>query len=263
MASSLYRAQLPQVFPPWLRRIVGTQLLAGIGAILDEQVDRLADGVKLRFPGVGDASALPYLGRDRRIRRGITEGDASYASRLRQWLDAHRIRGGPYALLEQLRAFWLSDFNVRIDVVYRNYNRRFWIGTDGVITGDFITGWGGDDGPWARTFHVFFHLGDQSDANNALVTGTGAELVTDDGDTIVAPIVNAESISAVDAEMFKLVPREWSAAHIQYVTIVLLYEAGGVEARCWNYPQPVPTWADWGASGATWGGPSPVVLTTE
>ena len=263
MASTFFATRLPTILPPWLRRTYGGKLLAGFADVLDDQVDRVSDGVKLRFPGVGDASALGYLGRDRRIRRGPAELDANYVARLRKWWDAHRTRGGPHALLQQLRDFWLSEFSVRIDVVYRAYNRRFWISTAGVVTDDFITGWSGDGGPWARTFHVFFHLGDMVDASNRLVTDEGDALVTGTGAYLVAPMVSANQITALAAEMFKLVPREWSAAHIQYVTVVLLYSIGAVAARCWNYPQPVPTWSAWGASGATWGGPIPVVLTTE
>ena len=261
MASSAYRASLPLVFPPWLRRIVGTKLLTALGFILDEHVDRLVDGAKLRFPGLGDESALGNIGRDRKIRRGIVEPAETYARRLRLWLDSHRRRGGPYALLEQLHAFWLDDFNVRIDVVYESPTRR-WIDEDGVITADELTSstWNGDGGPWAQSFFVFFHLGDMSTAERVVTDEDGEPIVDELGDPITVPIVNAGVVSDVDAEMLKLVPREWSAAHIQFPTVILLYEVDGVAARCWDYPEPVPTWAEWEASGALWGGPVPITL---
>jgi len=257
MASTLYESVMTRVGPPWLRRVVGVKLLGSIGEVVDTHVDRIASGVRRRFPGFDSDDSLAQIGRERRIRRGHLESGATYARRLRGWWDAHRARGGPYALLAQLYAFFLDVYDPRIDVVYQSGTRR-WIdaGGGGVVTRDAVTWTGDGSGRWAQTFFVFICLADGIE--NFLVDEAGRFLVDEAGRFLVAPLMSGGTVDDEDAEVFRCIPREWSAAHIAYVTIILLY---GV-ARCWNYPQPVPTWTDWGAS-TTWGGPQPVTLIAE
>ncbi len=252
-----------RVSPPWLRRTHGARVMEGVADILEQLTERFIQGVKVRFPGAPprpvDLAALALTGRGRRIRRGPNEAAETYARRLRGWWDAHRTRGGPYALLEQLRAFFLDWPSARMDVVYAAGTRR-WMDEDGAITRDAIV-WDADgSGEWAHVW-VFFHLPD------AIVVAVD-ELTTQGGDTLVTqdeePLMVTETISPADLsenyeEIFRAIPREWTTAHVPYVTVVLLFST----ARLWNYPQPVPTWAAWGASGATWGGPVPVVLIAE
>lgn len=272
--SKLYKSTLERIGPPWLQRLVGKRLLGSIGEVLDEQVDRLADGVKLRFPGLGDESALPYIGRDRLLRRGVVETAATYALRLRAWWDAHRLRGGPYALLEQLHAFWLGELDVRKDVVYYSGTRRS-IDPGGTITADAIS-WSADgSGKWARVW-VFFHLWSSLVTDSGalfttdtgetivvdfatmtawlhpLVTGAGDTLITDTGDTLIADPVPSGSLPDADAEMLKLIPREWTAAHIDKTTVVLLFGT----AELWDYPAPVGIWDD----GGVWQTNDPIQL---
>lgn len=258
MARILFKTGLLRVLPPWLQRAIGKKLVDSISEQIDDLDNRLVDGVKLRLPAdAPDPTALGMIGRERRIRRGPAESPITYARRLRRWLDDHKGRGGPYALLYQLDGFWQDSLNVRMDVVYQSGTRR-WISAattveESVITRDSVV-WGGDGtGKWAR-FWVFFHL--TGGLENVLITEDGDTLITEDGDVIVAELLTGGSVTDEDAEMFRIIPREWSAAHIDQIVVALLYGL----ARLWNYPQPVPTWAAWGASGATWGGPVPVLL---
>lgn len=256
----LLSTRLLQACPPWLQRTVGGKLMLSIGEVVDSIAQAGADGVRARFPTeTSDALALALIGRERRIRRGPGEGAVTYTRRLTDWWDDHRERGGPYPLLRQLYAFWLDSLNVPIDVVSQ-LGSRYQMDTAGAVVRDSITwdGHGGDLG-WAYIW-VFFHLDDTFPVE--LITEACEALVTDEGDELVALIPTADAIAAfssADEETFLAVPREWSAAHIPYVTVVLLYGLG----RLWDYPQPVPTWDEWEASGATWDEPGPLILTTE
>lgn len=253
--SVLYQSTLKRKLgPPWLQRIVGSKLMGAIGEVLDDHLVRLTDGLKLRFPGIGvdDDGALPYIGRDRLIRRGPSELAATYAARLRLWWDSHRTRGGPYALLHQLYEYFLADLNVRMDVVSQLGNRH-WIDAAGVITHDQIS-WGGG-GPtaafgWAHVWVIFYldHL------YVRLVDEDGNPLVTDEGDYIVVDTLASGTIPESAAENFRVIPREWSAAHIPFITVVLLY--GSVEL--WDYPVPVGQWDD--PPGATWQTTDPIQI---
>lgn len=130
--------------PPWLQATNGAKIVLGIGDVLDAAITRSSDAVKARFPvDDPDPTGLALLGAERRIRRGPGEAATTYARRLRPWWDAHRLRGGPYELLRQMRAFLRDRYNVRIDVVAQSGNRHWIDPATDVITHDPIT-WGGN-----------------------------------------------------------------------------------------------------------------------
>lgn len=252
MALSFERT-IKRLCPPWLQRTVGVALMGAIGAELDGLLDRVDEGVRLRFPDAlaDHAEALARIGRERRIRRGPGENATTYASRLLPWWDEHRVRGGPYALLRQLHAFFLARLNVRMDVVYHSGTRR-WADEAGTITRDAVT-WDADGSDDWSQFWLFFYVGE----SDTLVTLDGDTLVTLGGDGLVT-LGGAAGLGSDEEEILSAIPREWSAAHILRITIVLLYGT----ARLWNYPQPVPTWAEWGVE-SNWGGNSPTIYVLE
>lgn len=226
MARLAFVTGLVRTMPPWLRRTRGLRLLEAIGEQIDDVIDRTAEGVRLRFPHhlTPDPGALALTGRERRIRRGPAEPAATYAKRIRTWWDAHRTRGGPYALLGQLYAYTVDWLNVPIDVVYYSGTRRA-MDAAGAITRDAIT-WGADaSGHWAR-FWVFFYVTDPIPGADAfLVTEDSDFLTTEAGDFLVASTgIAPDALSSADEEIFKAIPREWSAAHIDKISIVLLWD---------------------------------------
>jgi hypothetical protein len=167
--------------------------------------------------------------------RGPGESAATYASRLRIWLDSHRTRGGGYALLDQLFAYWRSALDVQIDVVAASGGREI-VDANGAITHDAITWTGGGDlaAFWAQDW-IFFHM--PSSINLTVIADTGEEIATPT-DTVIASVplsffagVLPESI----AESFRVVPRSWAPAHLKRCTIVLLYGNGW----CLGYPSDV------------------------
>lgn len=260
MARLYLASALVQISPPWLGRTVGGKVMRGLADELDALTDRLVEGVKARFPGLVTVETLPLIGRERRIRRGPGEDGTTYARRLRTWWDAHRTRGGPYALLGQLYAFFLDWLDVRMDVVYYSGTRRWQdAGGGGVVTRDAVT-WDADGtDEWAKVW-VFFYVPESIPRSSAyLITFGGDRIVQfDGGGILLVESIAPDELTAEEAEVFKAIPRDWSAAHIKLTTVVLLWGA----RRLWNYPQPVPTWSAWGASGALWGEP-PVVLEIE
>lgn len=203
-----------QVAPPWLRRTRGARLLRAFGDVTARVFHATSDGVAARFPGAVDGAtdALPYIGRDRRILRGPAEDDATYAARLRTWWDAHARRGGPYALLEQLYLYLVNTEPRQWDLVYRNGVRFVLDGETGEIDRDKI-----DDytvaPQWARA--VLFMLFD-----------------------------DYPEISLAQRDAYTAIPREWSAAHMQPIPTVAIWD-GGV----WGYPRG----QSWGDAGRTWG----------
>lgn len=259
MARLYFSSALLRASPPWLQRLVGARVMQGLVDEIDALTDRLVEGVKLRFPGVVSDETLALLGRERRIRRGPSEDSTTYARRLRTWWDAHRGRGGPYALLAQLRAFFVDWLSMQMDVVYHSGTRR-WMDAAGAITRDAVT-WGADGTAlWAQVW-VFLHVPSTIPRSSAerVTAGGGVERVTAGGGAtrIVIDSIAPDDLTAEDEATFEIIAREWSAAHVLRTHVVLLWN----DRRLWNYPQPVPTWAEWGAT-STWGEP-PVVLEIE
>lgn len=216
--------------PPWLRRRYGKPLILGLGDTLDVLAQNAADAVKMRFPtATVDADALSYTGRERRIDRGPGEPASTYAARLRIWLDSHRTRGGAYALLAQLFAYWRVDLNVPIEVVAASGARES-MDINGVITRDVVDWTGGGDLStfWAQDW-IFFHV---SGLTATWVDGDDDTMVDDLGDEIVFDVLSGGALTDDEIEALSLVPSTWRPAHLKRCTIVLLYGDGFV----YGYP---------------------------
>lgn len=119
--SGAYRDGGYEVAPPWLRDQVGAryqyakhiQIDAGLG-------DRVRWGMLQRFPEYAQPEALAHLGRDKRIFRGLTESDDSYAARLVSFKSTWKFAGNAPTLLRQLWAL-LGPNTVRIRYVVNGY----------------------------------------------------------------------------------------------------------------------------------------------
>ncbi len=219
-----------RIGPPWLQRTWGVKFLSALLTPLDALEELMAAAVRARFPQWNAPDALSLIGRERRIRRGRAEPSGTYARRLRRWLDDHRLRGGPRALLRQMRAYWLDVHDVPMDVVNHSGGRTR-VDTNEAFTRDVIT-WGADGtAEWAQ-FWVFMFLASDPGA--------------------VTPEQEAE---------FLLIPREWTAAHILREHVVLVWGFG----RMWDYPPPEGDWDDWetGLTWAAWDAQAPIVITHE
>lgn len=228
----LFEAAVVRVSPAWLRRKWGRKLMESLAAPLDELADNTAAAAKLRFPDPLVPDALARIGAERRIRRGAGESATTYARRLRRWWDDHRRRGGPYALLGQLYFFFRDTLNVRKDLVYHSGTRRWQAGgvitdaPDTLVTRDAIT-WNADGTiEWAQ-FWVFFYF--TTELVDHLVTEVPDNIVTEALDELVTDGVNLEE---EEDDVFLAIPREWSAAHVKRIHVVLLVD----DAALVGYP---------------------------
>lgn len=186
-----YRDSLRKLCPPWLQNGLAERILYGLGVQVDAFGDALAAGVKQRFPGHYSFESLPLLGRERRIRRGPAETNDTYAMRLTRWRLDHRRRGGPYALLAQLYAYYAPN-NFPITLVYQS-GRRYRMDVNGAVARDDIV-WSPDAlvTAWARWW-LFFET-------DMFGSAPSANQIAD----------------------IKSVPREWNAAHcLGYVVLRL------------------------------------------
>ena len=93
---------------PWFVRNkhIGT-FVESVAMVKAESIETLGQGLRMSQPLRGDASALPYLSRDRRIRIYDTEPEASKRYRLSQWRQLKRQFGTHQGELRNLAPFFL------------------------------------------------------------------------------------------------------------------------------------------------------------
>lgn len=92
---------------PWLVGLANGRADAGAqGALYDDQVSRLRQAVKARFPDNGPTDALPFTGGDRSQFQGPVETELHFRERLRKAWNIHELDGTAVALLVEL--WWLG-----------------------------------------------------------------------------------------------------------------------------------------------------------
>ncbi len=129
------RVLLRTLIPRWLQNGVVFKLLYAIVAQFDMLVEMATAALRKRYPEANSEDVGKLLGSDRQIIRGKDEPWSTYSIRLRSWLDAHRNHGGPYGLLEQLRAYWaVTPFVIELYYAGTVPRRYFKLWETGLIT---------------------------------------------------------------------------------------------------------------------------------
>ena len=168
--STNLRSILRKLVPPWAapRPAVGDQpardaafkFLYTPALFADLSLEALIQGIQARLPLTGTPTALPRIGRDRVIRRGLTEPDDVYARRLVAWLDDWRHAGSAWSLMRQVQAY-VWPIVPRLRVI--NNNGVFWtLNPDGTQERTKVADWdwdsnsGGDPDDWAKIWLVIY-----------------------------------------------------------------------------------------------------------
>lgn len=211
-----HRDTIAKITPWWLHGFRVLRILYVLALHIDAIGEMLIQGIRRRFPNVDSADSLAAIGRDRRIRRGRLEPDATYASRLLRYLDDHARRGGPYAMLAQLYAHY-AQAPFPIDLTYLG-GTNYHLDTAGVITRTTISAFVPDADPRRGRWWLFLHWPYALTADG-LWSDPG---VWDDGG------VWDSSLPAADVTDLRLLPNEWGNGHSRG-TIVLL--APGVNVQ--------------------------------
>ncbi len=230
-----------RLLPDWLIEGEGERVWYSLTLMMDGYLERLYQGVLARFPEYAPKDALPYLGRDRKIIRGIEEPDASYVARLLKWLDYHRTRGNPFALMEQIRAYCQAD--VRVRTVDRRGN-WYTIDRDGTYSYKLNSGnWNWDAGGldrWARFWVIIYptaanepwgpaaQWGDPTLWTSGLWGKPGATIGT------TATVDQVTDVRRIVAE--------WKPAGTKCEWIVIAFDDASFNP---NAPEPDGNWGDW------------------
>lgn len=208
--SETFRDVIYRASPRWLQGTLAGRILYTFGLHLDALVDGATQAVKRRFPGLtGYNDEIGLIGKERGIRRGRNESDASYALRMRDWWEAQGGKGGPYTLLNQLGDYY-ADNPFKIELVYRS-GARFVREVDGTITRDFVDWMAPELLPAKHTWWLLYHW-----PVNVIDDGDWDDPGTwDDGG------LWDYNLTAIEAEDIRTVPGNWNRADADgYVALI-------------------------------------------
>src|SRR5690242_12205691 len=102
------RDRVRDLCPVWLREGVDERRFYSLGLCADGVLDKLTQGIQGRMPTRAASSFPPILSADRRISRGLTESDESFAGRLQRAFETWQLAGIPRAVLSQVLGYLLA-----------------------------------------------------------------------------------------------------------------------------------------------------------
>jgi hypothetical protein len=242
-----FRQLVRYLGPRWLTRdrVLGTEttsrVLYSVALLTDSLSERVVQGVRARFPGLGPDDALSELGRDRLIWRGPAEPATTYAGRLTRWLDDHRVRGNPWALLEQIRAY-LVPHAVRVRTVDQ-WGNWYTIEADGTRSRYKASAWDWDGTSQAAgrsRFWVLIYLGDTGPWFRQEPWGDPGKLWGEAGQTW-GSTATPEEIAGL-----RRIVDFWRPAGTRCVQIIYCFEPTLFAPSDTAPPLPDGTYATWG-----------------
>lgn len=100
-----YRDSWYSLATPWLSTGTAEKYMYTMQLATDLLLEKMNQAIKIRLPGQGDPSQLPYLAHDRGLVQGPAEPNASLVARLQNSFAAWGLAGSARAVLEQLQAY--------------------------------------------------------------------------------------------------------------------------------------------------------------
>ena len=250
MAESRFRRAFYKLAPSWLTTGDGELVLYSLALVLDAEAERWRQSMRARFPHRCPSDALPAIGRDRKIIRGRNEPDAAYADRLVQWLDAHRTRGNPFALMRQIRAYCQADVRVRTVDRRGNWYTLDFDGTESALIDQANWDWDGDAVTnWSRFWVIIYPTAAGLPWTVGPVWGA-ADLW---GGTWGASGGHTWGSTATqdDVASIRSIVRQWKPAGTACEWIVIAFDAASFDPTVAAQPTPNPTeWAHHGRQDA-------------
>lgn len=229
----------------------GAPLLYSIGLLLDACQRHYRLALLARYPGPAQtkegtvyapADALQYIARDRRIERGRGETSQAFAARLNTWLDDHKTRGNPYALMRQLRAY--LGVAVRIRTV-DNSGNWYTIEADGTLDLASVTAgtafgwdWDGQAAQWSRFWAIIYPTAAGEPWSEGPAWG-------DPGLVWGTPGATWGTTATVgEVEAVRRIVRDWKPAGTRCEHIIIAFDDASFDP---TGPTDLPT-GDWGSA---------------
>jgi hypothetical protein len=99
------RDEIKALSPPWLQTGSGEKFMYVMGLMSDLLLEKCNQAQKIRMPGQGDPSQLPWLANDRVLVQGPAETDAAFVLRLQQSFPTWKLSGSRRAVAKNIQAY--------------------------------------------------------------------------------------------------------------------------------------------------------------
>jgi hypothetical protein len=100
-----YRDRWYSYAPEWLTEGNAERYMYTLQLCTDLLLEKMNQAMRIRIPGQGDVSQLPYLAFDRQLLQGPAEPDAQFTARLSAAFSSWNRAGSRISVLEQLQAY--------------------------------------------------------------------------------------------------------------------------------------------------------------
>lgn len=224
--------------PVWMQRSVGFRFLMVMVVLADIGVQMLYEATFARFPGIGTATALPYIGRSRGFIRGMNESDLGFAGRLVQWLDRWQIAGSQKAIAQAVRDYVSGNPMVR--VVNRG-GVMTTIDASGNVTVQNVT-WNWDSlsnpsrvGYWSETWVIVY---------SPPWAETGPQLISAGSPPNTGPLGIGQKVPRQDVDAIKALLAQWKSAHSFIRCVIWSYDSSLFNPAS-SPTMPDGTWGEW------------------
>jgi hypothetical protein len=258
-----FRRVFKALGPGWLTSGDGEKVLYSVGVMLDATLERARQALVARFPEYAETEdALGYLGRDRLIIRGRNESAARYAKRLVEWRYplGHRVRGNAYAMLRQIRAYFL-DQTAQFTVDRRGTWHAIDAAGNETRASDTGAFFGGDDLPetdWAR-----FWLGIDRPPGWSYPSQLLGDpdlwggVLTEDSEYVIG----LDGATQSDIQALRAIARDWKMAGSNAEYLYVLLQGGLSTWTVSGYiSAPTTNWVGFGGDFAAWNNAATVVI---
>lgn len=208
-------------------------------------------GTQAKWPNFAPADALAYIGRDRLIVRGPDESEAAYEARLIRYLSDHRVRGNPWALMEQIRGY-CSPHAIKVRTVDEHGNWRL-IDSDGtrsVVKGD---DWDWDSSALTDAWGRFWLIIEPASLSDPWAAGPDIGDVDLWGGAIGTPGFTIGSTATPnDVSSVRSIVKAWKRAGVKCLNIIICLRSGQFVPASSGNPDGSPSWANYSTnSGGT------------
>lgn len=217
----------------------GWRYLYSMALAADATVEFALQGMLARLPGEGTNTALPRIGRDRRIVRGAAESAAAFIERLKLWRTSWRGAGNPYTLMHQIRGF-VAPHKPLLRIVNAN-GTWYTLNPDDTIERlkthpASNWDWDGNAAAWSRFWVIIY-----PPAGLWVRDGVwgDTELWGQAGQGTWGSSATVEEIAGL-----RNLIAEWKSAGAVCVKIVVSFDAGAFAPTDTSPPLPDGTWAD-------------------
>jgi hypothetical protein len=105
MGTFQYRDQFYALCPEWLTTGNAEKYLYVLELSRDALLEKMNQAIRIRIPGLGDASQLPYLAYDRGLVQGLAESDVQFVERLQSAFQTWGLAGSTRAVMLNLQSY--------------------------------------------------------------------------------------------------------------------------------------------------------------